>query len=387
MKVIKRLIGSNKGSFFLFGPRGTGKSVWLSETFPDALVLSFLNVAQRRELMANPERLRNLIEASGRQIIVIDEVQRVPELLDVVHSLMEDHRGYRFVLTGSSARKLKRNADADLLGGRAALCHCHPFMASELGSEFSLERALEIGMIPLVLNTDSDSPETALSTYLDLYLQEEVTSEGVIRNLDAFARFLEAASFSHAQLLSVSDVAREAGVKRSTVDGYFKILEDMLITHRLPVFSKRAKRLLVGHDKYYFFDAGVFRALRPKGPLDRPAEIDGACLEGLVFQHLQAWNDYGGGKNGLYFWRTKSGVEVDFVVYGDKAFHAIEVKNTDRVQRGDAAGLNAFCEDYPEATATLLYRGRYREKINDHCTAVPVEAFLREVIPGRPLPV
>ena len=246
-------------------------------------------------------------------------------------------------------------------------------MASELGDEFSLERALQVGMIPLVLNSPPETPESILSTYLDLYLQEEVTSEGVIRNLDAFARFLEAASFSHAQLLSVSDIAREAGVKRSTVDGYFKILEDMLITRHLPVFTKRARRNLVGHNKYYFFDAGVFLALRPKGPLDRPSEIDGACLEGLVFQHLTAWNDYGGGENQLFFWRTKAGVEVDFVIYGPNCVHAIEVKNADKVTRHDAVGLKSFHDDYPEATSTLLYRGTDALKISEHCTALPVE--------------
>lgn len=300
---------------------------------------------------------------------------------------MDEKRGYRFILTGSSARKLKRNASADLLGGRAVLRYCHPFMASELGDEFSLDRALQVGMIPLVLNSPPETPESILATYLDLYLQEEVTSEGVIRNLDAFARFLEAASFSHGQLLSASDVAREAGVKRSTVDGYFKILEDMLITRHLPVFTKRARRNLVGHDKYYFFDAGVFRALRPKGPLDRPSEIDGACLEGLVFQHLTAWNDYSGGENQLFFWRTKAGVEVDFVIYGPTAFHAIEIKNSDKATRHDAAGLESSNADYPEATCTLLYRGSDTLKISEHCKALPVEQFLRELKPNAPLPI
>ena len=388
MKAVKRMISAAKGSFFLFGPRGTGKSVWLKERFPDALTVSLLNVTKRREMLANPQALRSLIEGAGTiRDIVIDEIQRVPELLDVVHALMDEKRGYRFILTGSSARKLKRNASADLLGGRAVLRYCHPFMASELGEAFSLEAALRVGMIPLVLNSPPETPESILSTYLDLYLQEEVTSEGVIRNLDAFARFLEAASFSHGQLLSASAVARDAGVKRSTVDGYFKILEDMLITRNLPVFTKRAKRNLVGHDKYYFFDAGVFRALRPKGPLDRPSEIDGACLEGLVFQHLTAWNDYGGGENRLFFWRTKAGVEVDFVIYGPHVFHAIEVKNADKVTRRDAAGLEAFHVDYPKATCTLLYRGSDALRITEHTKALPVERFLRQLVPNTPLPV
>ena len=388
MEAIKRTIAAANGSFFLFGPRGTGKSVWIRDRFPDALTISLLNVTKRRQMQANPQLLRAMVEGAGNvRDIVIDEIQRVPELLDVVHALMDEKRGYRFILTGSSARKLKRNASADLLGGRAVLRYCHPFLASEIGEEFSLERALHVGMIPLILNSPPETPESILATYLDLYLQEEVTSEGAIRNLNAFARFLEAASFSHGQLLSASDVAREAGVKRSTIDGYFKILEDMLITKHLPVFTKRAKRNLVGHDKYYFFDAGVFRALRPKGPLDRPSEIEGAGLEGLVFQHLTAWNDYSGGENQLSFWRTKAGVEVDFVVYGPNCFHAIEVKNADKVTRHDAAGLESFHDDYPEATCTLLYRGSDALKISEHCTALPIEKFLREVVPNAPLPV
>lgn len=388
MKAVKRMISAAKGSFFLFGPRGTGKSVWLKEQFPDALTVSLLNVTKRREMRANPQLLRALVEGAGNvKDVVIDEIQRVPELLDVVHALMDEKRGYRFIITGSSARKLKRNASADLLGGRAVLRYCHPFMAAELGNEFSLERALQVGMIPLVLNSPPETPEDILSTYLDLYLQEEVTSEGVIRNLDAFARFLESASFSHGQILSASAVARDAGVKRSTVDGYFDILEDMLIARALPVFSKRAKRNLVGHGKYYFFDAGVFRALRPKGPLDRPGEIDGACLEGLVFQHLTAWNDYGGGKNRLFFWRTKGGVEVDFVIYGPDCFHAIEVKNAAKITRRDASGLEAFHTDYPEATCTLLYRGMDALQLTEHCRAIPVDRFLRGVMPNAPLPV
>lgn len=289
---------------------------------------------------------------------------------------MDEHRGLRFIMTGSSARKLKRNANADLLGGRAAKRMCHPFLASEMGEDFRLEDALRYGMIPLVRYPESGTPEEILRTYLELYLEEEISTEGVIRNLDSFSRFLQVVSFSHASVLSISAIAREAGVKRSTIDAYFAILDEMLVSARLPVFAKRAKRQLVGHDKFYFFDTGVFRTLRPKGPLDNPNEIDGACLEGLVFQHLRAWNDYQDTPNSLYFWRTKSGVEVDFVVYGENAFQAYEVKNSARADRSDASGLEAFLTDYPEAEATLLYRGPRRMKLTDRVTAVPVEDFL-----------
>ena len=238
-------------------------------------------------------------------------------------------------------------------------------------------------MIPLVVHQPEEEAADILQTYINLYVQEEVTAEGIIRNLGAFARFLEAASFSHGAVLSASGVARECGVKRSTVDGYFAILNDMLLTARLPVFSKRARRALVAHEKFYFFDAGVFRAIRPAGPLDRPSEIDGAALEGLVFQHLRAWNDYSGSPDFLGYWRTKAGVEVDFVLYGERDFAAIEVKNATVLNPADFAGLKAFRQDYPEARPVLLYRGE-TQFLRDGILAVPVENFLRALVPGRP---
>lgn len=374
---IKRLLKDVDSSYFLFGPRGTGKSTWLAEQFPHATTISLLDPAMRRELRAYPERLRNYVGiGKPNQTVVIDEIQRAPELLDVVHDLMESALDCRFILTGSSARKLKRNANADLLGGRALKRMCHPFIAREMGSDFNLEDALRFGMLPLVRYPKRGSPGSILRTYLSLYIEEELVTEGVIRKVDSFLRFLEIASFSHASILSASAIAREAEVKRSTVDTYFDILEEMLIISRLPVFSKRAKRQLVGHDKIYFFDAGVYRELRPKGPLDRPSEIDGAGLEGLVYQHLRAWNDYLDEPNRLYFWRTRSGVEVDFVIYGAATFMAVEVKNAARVDRGDASGLEAFHADYPEAELVLLYRGEHRQRVTENVTAIPVSEFL-----------
>ena len=381
--ICKRFINGVDGSFFLFGPRGTGKTTWLKAAYPDALNISLLVGDVRRELRAYPERLENyLVGLPHGGTVIIDEIQRAPMLLDSVHRLMDERRGYRFILTGSSARKLKRNANIDLLGGRAVKRMCHPFLASEMGKDFDLESALKYGMIPLVRYPEVGSSEDVLRTYLDLYLEEEVTAEGVIRNLDSFARFLRTATFSHASVLSVSEIAREAGVKRTTIDAYFDILEEMLVTARLPVFAKRAKRQLIGHDKFYFFDTGVFRALRPKGSLDNPHEIDGACLEGLVFQQLRAWNDYLGAPNELYFWRTKNGVEVDFVIYGSNCFKAIEVKNSVRVDRSDATSLEAFHKDYPESEPMLLYRGARPVKVTENVTAVPVSDFLKALEPS-----
>lgn len=385
METKRRFIRDSPRSFFLFGPRGTGKTTWIAKRFPNAHRIDLLRSDERRALSARPERLFEIVDAHpGTSDFVVDEVQRVPSVLDVAHKLIDERKDIRFILTGSSARKLKRTGGVDLLGGRAVQRYCHPFMASELGDDFSLQSALRIGMLPLVVGNSEADARDILRTYLDLYLQEEITAEGAIRNLDAFARFLEVASFSHGSILSASEVARESGVKRSTIDGYFAILRDMLVTNRLPVFSKRAKRVLSAHEKFYFFDAGVFRALRPKGPLDNPNELDGVGLEGLVFQHLRAWADYSEEEISLYFWRTKSGVEVDFILYGENCFFAFEVKNATSFSHSDLSGLREFKKDYPEAIPALLYRGREAIRTQDGVWCLPAESFLRELIPGNP---
>jgi predicted AAA+ superfamily ATPase len=385
MTEVSRFFQNPGSSFFLFGPRGTGKSTWLRAAFPEALWLDLLEPDLERELSARPERLRQLVEGAPKaQVVVVDEVQRAPAVLTVVHQLIEQkRRGRRFVLTGSSARKLKR-AEVDLLGGRALRCTMHPFMAAELGRRFDLGRALREGLVPGVWA--AAVPKRTLASYVALYVREEVKSEGLIRNLGAFSRFLEAISFSHAAVLNLSNVARECEVRRTTAEGYLEVLEDLLLAYRVPVFSRRAKRILTHQPKLYWFDAGVFRSVRPSGPLDRPEEIEGAALEGLVAQHLRAWIDYGSADATLQFWRTKSGNEVDFVVYGRDGFWAIEVKNSASVRPEDLRGLRAFHEDYPQARLALLYRGGRRLRI-DGVSCLPCEEFLSELRPGRDLPI
>jgi predicted AAA+ superfamily ATPase len=377
MAFISRFFELPEQSFFLLGPRGTGKTTWLRELLPDALLVNLLRPEVYRDMSARPERLRELVLGNpDRADVVVVEVQRAPDLLHVVHDLMEAGPLRRFILTGSSARKLRRGG-VDLLAGRAVVRTLHPFLAAEL-PQFELQKSLELGLLPLVLG--ATDPRDALRAYAALYLEQEVQAEGLVRNIGSFARFLEAVSFSHAAVLSISNVARESGINRRTLDGYVQILEDLLLAFRVPVFTRRAQRVTVAHPKFYLFDAGVFRSLRPRGPLDRPEEIEGAALEGLVAQHLRAWIAYTGGDFELFYWRTRSGVEVDFVVYGGDGFWAIEVKNSAQVR--DTRALRAFVEDYPECTPLLLYRGTDRLEIGG-VRCIPVEEFLVQIVPGR----
>lgn len=391
MTTLPRFLALPRDSFFLFGPRGTGKTTWLASTLPNALVVDLLKPEVYRRLAARPEHLRELVLGTPvGSDVVIDEIQRVPELLNVVHDLMESAGGYRFVLTGSSARKLRRGG-VNLLAGRAAMRSMHPFMAGEMaagevageaGCGFDLETCLRLGTVPAVFS--SQDPESALAAYAALYVEQEVRAEGLARDVGSFARFLEAAAFSHGTTLNVSAVARECETSRTTVAGYLELLEDLLLAFRLPVFTRRAKRRLAAHPRFFYFDCGVFRSLRPAGPFDRPEEIGGPALEGLVAQHLRAWLAYSGVDARLYYWRTRSGVEVDFVLYGADGIWAFEVKNADRVRPEDLRGLAAFGTEYPEARRVLLYRGADRLAVRD-TLCLPVADFLARLHPQQGL--
>jgi predicted AAA+ superfamily ATPase len=382
MEMIDRFFRPPASSFFLFGPRGTGKSTFVKRHYSDAVYIDLLDPERIRFFSARPERLKEIADANPPSVcIVIDEIQRVPEILTVVHKLIEESKRRTFILTGSSARKLKR-AGVDLLGGRALLHTMHPFMAGELGNEFNLDRALQYGLLPLVIR--AETPGEVLRSYTALYLREEVQMEGLVRNVGNFSRFLEAISFSHASILNISNVSRECEVERKVVEGYVSILEDTLLGWRLPIFTRKAQRALASHPKFYLFDTGVFRALRPGGPLDRSAEIEGQALEGLVAQHLRAWAAYSRTKRNLYCWRTRHGVEVDFVVYGSEGLWAIEVKSASRIHSGDLRGLLAFRDEYPESKAILIYRGQDR-LVKGGISCVPCSGFLMRLHPDRSL--
>ena len=340
-------------SFFLFGPRGTGKTTWVKNSFPGGILIDLLDSALYNSLLPAPQRLEDFIPPGFDNWVIIDEIQRIPELLNEVHRLIEN-RHIRFVLTGSSARKLRKKG-VNLLAGRAVTRAMHPLTAGELGDDFSLDHSLRYGLLPSVY-IESD-PGDYLDSYVHTYLREEIQQEGLTRNLQTFARFLETASFSQGAPLNISEIARECGVNRKMAEEYFRILEDLLLASRLPVFTRRARRRTTAHPKFYLFDAGVFRAIRPKGPLDRPEEIDGAALETLIFQELRAINENYRMGYELYYWRTSNRQEVDFVLYGEQGLIAIEVKRTSTVRPREMSGLKAFLKDYPMAKPLLLYGG------------------------------
>ncbi len=361
-------------SFFLFGPRGTGKTSWVKANFPDSVYIDLLDADFYMTLQSNPKRLNQYIPANFKGWIVLDEVQKIPQLLDEVHRLIENNR-YRFILTGSSARKLRKQG-VNLLAGRALRYAMYPFTAVELGDDFDLQRALLYGQLPSVIS--EPQPQLYLKSYVSTYLREEVLQEGLTRNLMTFSRFLEVASFSQGSLINMSEIARETGVTLRIVKTYFEILEDLLQSFLLPVFTKRAKRRMVSHPKFYYFDVGMYRTLRPLGPIDSPNEISGVAMESLFLQEIRAINDYLQYGYQFYYWRTSHGVEVDFIAYGPKGLLAFEIKSKAYIDNNDLKGLKTFKEDYPEAKLFLISGGSLRE-YHDDIQVIPIEIALKEL--------
>lgn len=375
--MFKRLLNiplQTRKSFFLFGPRGTGKTTWLKKYLPDALCFNLLLSDSYNRLSANPGVIRQMIPPDYNGWIIIDDIQRVPELLNEVHDLIES-KNHIFILTGSSARKLRKSG-VNLLAGRALTYHMHPLTALEQEGEFDINKSLFSGNLPARFS--ENDPQKFLMDYVQTYLREEVLQEGLTRNIGNFSRFLETASFSQASVINTSDIAREAGLERVLAENYFSILEDLLIGIRLPVFTRKAKRKMVVHQKFYYFDAGVFRAIRPTGPLDSDSEINGSAMETLVLEELRAINDYLGCHYQLYYWRTKNGLEVDFILYGEKGLLAIEVKASQHIHPKDLRGLKEFKKDYPMAKCYLFYGGETPLYFGD-ITVLPVTQALKSL--------
>lgn len=379
MRTVTRFFQTTNSSYFLFGPRGTGKSTLIKSTYPHCAIIDLLEPDIYRQFRAHPERLKDYIFGhENTNCFIIDEVQKVPELLSIVHQLIEEKRGWQFILTGSSSRKLKKTG-VDLLGGRAQLKILHPFMASEIPNDFDFAERLKFGMLPLVV--DSDDPQGDLKAYIALYMKEEVQVESLVRKVDQFSQFVEIISLSQASVINLSNIARDCCISAKTVENYIQILEDLLLSFKIPIFTKKAKRNLSSHPKFYYFDCGVFQSIRPKGPLDNTDAIAGHALETLVAQHLRAWIDYSTLDGKLYFWRTKSGLEVDFIIYGEIGFYAIEVKQASSIKLPDLRGLQEFYADYPESKTILLYGGKEKLLVKN-VLCIPITEFLLSLKPN-----
>lgn len=342
MNYISRIIDLPTQSFFLLGPRGTGKSTWLRQTLPEAHWIDLLSEETYQGFLANPGLFAAELRPLGKDDwVVVDEIQRLPNLLNEVHRFIEGG-GPRFVLCGSSARKLRR-AGVNLLAGRALQCSMHPFVPEELGGLFDLDVALENGLLPLVWN--APDPGEAVRAYVQTYLSQEIQAEALVRNLPGFARFLPISALLHGQNLNLSNVAREAGIARSTAEGYLQILEETLLGFRLPTYEAKLRVRERKQPKWYWCDPGIVRSMKRTAAPLHPEE-KGALFEGLVAQILRAYRDYHNPDFELYYWSPAESrsVEVDFLLSGKRGFVAIEVKSGNRFNEKWCRGLRAVRE-------------------------------------------
>ncbi len=377
----RNLILPRPGSetFFLWGPRQTGKSTLLRKHYPGGHWIDLLKSDEFRRYATRPELLRLELEANpdpGRQI-VIDEVQKVPALLNEVHWLMEN-RGLQFALCGSSARKVRRGA-ANLLGGRALRYELRGLTAGELGERFDLDRLLNHGYLPRI--HPAARPRRLLDSYVADYLKEEIAAEGLVRNLPAFSGFLDAASLSDTEPVNYSNIARECGVSSQAVRNYFGILEDTLLGRWLPAWRKRRKRRLIGGPKFYFSDVGVVNRLARRGTVERGSELYGKAFENWVHHELAAFAAYTEFDGGLTHWRLPSGVEVDFVL-GEMAL-AVEAKASPVIGRHHLKGLRSLATEHAVRRRVIVCLEAKPRRTEDGIEVLPAATFVRRLWAGE----
>jgi len=365
-------------SFFLWGPRQCGKTTLLRQSYPDALWIDLLRSEEYRRYLQNPELLREEIAAAGSgRFMVIDEVQKVPQLLDEVHWLIEN-RGAHFALCGSSARKVKRG-HANLLGGRAIRRELFGLVATEVGRDWDLTRMLNHGYLPRMYL--AERPLRLLDAYVADYLKEEIAAEGLVRNLPVYSEFLNIAALSDTELVNFSTIARDCGVSSHTIQGYFQILVDTLLGRWLPAFRLRPKRRVVAAPKFYFSDVGVVNFLARRGRLEAGSELFGKAFENWVFHELSAHDSYRETHAHLSYWRLASGIEVDFVIDDHVA---IEAKATRKVTSDHLKGLRQLIVDHPEIEKRLVVSLEPKpRRTEDGISIMPVAAFVRALGDGE----
>jgi len=363
---------------FLWGPRQTGKSTLLKMLFPNAMRYDLLLSNEYHRLLTNPGLVREECLAESRATlekklpVIIDEVQKIPALLDEVHWLIEN-AGIRFILCGSSARKIKRG-QANLLGGRAVRYELHPLVYPEI-PDFALSKALNAGLLPR--HFQSQYPQRLIESYVGDYLKEEIAAEALTRNVPAFSRFLKIAALTNGELINYQNIASECGVSAPTVKEYFQILDDTLIGQQLPAFRKRAKRRLIGAPKFYFFDIGVVSYLTHRGRVEKGSELFGRALEHFIYMEILAHSSYSEQNYPLSYWKTASGFEVDFVL-GDHEL-AVEVKSASMVGNRHLKGIRAFKEEYTARHYIVVSMDPKPRKTSDGIDILPWDIFLNRL--------
>jgi len=384
MRNIKRILDITlpKGqSAFLWGPRKVGKTTYLKAHFPDSIVYDFLKTDLFIDMSRNPALLREQLLAQPKeklkQPVILDEVQKVPQILDEVHWLIEN-MGLRFILCGSSARKLKRG-HANLLGGRAWRYEMFPLVTPEL-KKYELLHILNHGMVPSHYLQGKEY-RRSLDAYVRDYLKEEVFAEGLTRNISAFSRFFEAFGYSHGELTNYSNIARDCGVDSKTVKEYYQILVDTLLAVRIEPFKKRQSRQVITKaPKYYLFDVGVAGALTKRYLEEEKGEEFGKAFEHFILMEMEAYRAYSGKAFEINFWRTKSGLEVDFILGQGKI--AVEIKGTSRVDRSDLKGLFIFKEEYSPKKAIVVCNEK-EKRVHGEIEIMPWKNFLNELWQGN----
>jgi predicted AAA+ superfamily ATPase len=358
-------------TFFLWGPRQTGKSTLLRSEYPDAVWIDLLKAEEYRRYLDTPEYLRQELPDKGDMpFVVIDEVQKLPALLDEVHWLHEN-RHVQFALCGSSARKVKRG-HANLLGGRAIRYEMFGFVSAELYPDFDLHRLLNHGYLPRIYL--SEQPRRLLNAYVANYLKEEIAAEGLVRNLPVFSNFLNLAALSDTESVNFSTIARDCGVSSQTVKEYFQILEDTMLGRWLPSFRKRPKRRVTAASKFYFSDVGVVNFLAKRGAVLQGSELFGKAFENWCFHELNAYNMYNEAFAEFSYWRLAGGTEVDFIVNDMKV--AIEAKASEKISVKHLKGLRSLKVDHPDVGRRIIVCNEKKLRTTeDNIEIIPAAVF------------